>query len=247
MDPIAGSSATNTITFKGNGSIIRFEPTVNNERAVIKLRGADHIIIDSLVIDASGPNATYGFGVQLFNDADSNVVKNCTILANNSSTSTNYAGVVISNSETSATTTGLTRCDGNLIDNNTITGGYYGITLTGNTAEPVTNNTLSRNRITDFYSYGIYLNTVGATLDVSGVKTLESLLRIFLRYWSPKLLVVLSPTPPISPLRVSYSRLLSSKLLRTLFRASRIKLPISLTLLLVTVRPSLPRSLSSRC
>ncbi|RYZ38495.1 MAG: right-handed parallel beta-helix repeat-containing protein, partial [Sphingobacteriales bacterium] len=123
-----------------------------------------HIIFDSLTIDASGAGATYGFGVHLINNADSNVIRNCNILINTTSTSTNYAGIVISNSETSATTSGATRCDGNLVDNNTITGGYYGITLTGNTAEPVTGNQFINNRIRDFYNYGIYLNIVGPTL-----------------------------------------------------------------------------------
>ena len=165
MDPVFGSSALRTITFKGNGAVIRFSPTVTGERAVIKLRGADHIIFDSLVIDASDPNATYGFAVHMLNDADSNVVRNSRILSNTSSTSAvNFAGVVISSSETSANATGATRCDGNLIENNTIIGGHYGITLTGSTAEPVLNNRFINNRVQDFNSYGIYMNTVGATL-----------------------------------------------------------------------------------
>ncbi|RYZ54727.1 MAG: hypothetical protein EOP49_04470, partial [Sphingobacteriales bacterium] len=165
MEPIFGASSVNTVTFKGNGAVIRFDPTVSGERAVIKLRGADHIIFDSLTIDASGAAATYGFGVHLINDADSNVIRNCTILSNTSSTSTvNYAGIVISNSETSATTTGATRCDENLIENNTIIGGHYGITLTGSTTERVMNNKFINNTIRDFNSYGIYMNIVGPTI-----------------------------------------------------------------------------------
>ncbi len=50
------------------------------KRATIKLDGADHIIFNGLVIEATGSTSSeYGYGVQLMNDADSNVVNNCTI------------------------------------------------------------------------------------------------------------------------------------------------------------------------
>ncbi|MEO7463647.1 MAG: GEVED domain-containing protein, partial [Ferruginibacter sp.] len=159
MDSIAGTSATNTVTFNGNGNTLAFSSSVTGERAVIKLRGADHIIFDSLVINANGPNL-YGWGVELFNDADSNVIRNCTILTDNTSTSTNYAGIVLSNSETSATGTGNSLCDGNLFQNNTINGGYYGITIVGGTTTTTIqamNNKAIGNDITGFYFYGIYV------------------------------------------------------------------------------------------
>lgn len=160
LDSIAGTSAVNTITFNGNGNTIAFSSSDNLERAVIKLRGADHIIFDSLTINAEGPN-TYGWGVQLYSNADSNTIRNCTILTTTSSTSTNNAGIVISNSESFATSTGNTWCDGNKILNNSITGGYYAVTLVGgttSTTDPVKNNIISGNTISDFYFYGIYLS-----------------------------------------------------------------------------------------
>ena len=66
--------------------------------------------------------------------------RNCTILANTTSTSTNYAGIVISGSGTSATSTTASNCDGNLFENNTITGGYYGISMMSSAALPVKYN-----------------------------------------------------------------------------------------------------------
>ena len=160
LDQINGSSATNTVTFNGNGNTIKYSGAATDDRAVIKLRGTDHFIFDSLIIDATGPNA-WGFGVQLLAGADSNVVNNCQIISDITSTSTNYTGISVSNLETSATATGNTDCDGNRFSNNTIKGGYYGITLVGGTTTtttPINGNIVENNKFEDFYFYGIYLN-----------------------------------------------------------------------------------------
>jgi len=100
MTPVPGASATNTVTFNGNGRTISFLATNTNERAVIKLNGADHIKFNNLVIAPLGSTTTeFGFGVHLINDADSNAVNNCTININDAAlTSTNYAGIVVSSS-----------------------------------------------------------------------------------------------------------------------------------------------------
>jgi hypothetical protein len=170
MTPVPGASATNTVTWNGNGSTINFTSTNTNERAVIKLNGADHIIFNNFAITPGGTTTTnYGYGVQLINDADSNVINNCTINVNITSTSTQYAGIVMNASAASATTTGSTLCDGNIISNNTINGGYYGITLVGSTTEAVRSNQVISNKINDFYLYGIYMLGNFSTLIDSNV------------------------------------------------------------------------------
>jgi trimeric autotransporter adhesin len=158
MIAVPGASATNTVTFNGNGTTLQFLSTNTNERAVIKLNNTDHMRFDSLNITALGTTTTeYGFGVQLINNADSNIFRNCRININTTSTSTNYAGIVMSSSNTSATTAGTTICDDNTFDNNTITGGYYGITMVGSTSVAVQRNKVTRNKFRDQYLYGIYL------------------------------------------------------------------------------------------
>jgi gliding motility-associated-like protein len=163
LDSIAGTSAVNTITFNGNGNTITFNATSNSQRAVIKLNGADHIIFDSLVVEAGG--GTYGYGVQLINNADSNTFRKCTINTSVTSTSTNYAGIVINSSDAGAISTGNTLCDGNVFDKNTITGGYYGLTLVGNTTTAgfLNNNSFTNNTVQEFYNYGLYLTGTNYT------------------------------------------------------------------------------------
>jgi gliding motility-associated-like protein len=166
LESIAGTSAINTITFKGNGNTLAFSSNDGNERAVIKLRTASHITFDSLIINATGAG-TFGYGVQLNNNADSNTINNCTLIIPATATLANFAGIVLNNSETFATTTGNSFCDGNTFSNNSISGGYYGITCVGGvttTTTPVFGNRIVGNTITDFYFYGIYIAGNNGTL-----------------------------------------------------------------------------------
>lgn len=163
LDSIKGASVVNTITFNGLGNTIAFSSTNTNERAVIKLKSADHIRFDSLTIDATGSNG-FGYGVQLINNADSNIVRKCTILANATSTSANYAGIIINSTDAGPVTLGNTWCDGNKFDRNTISGGYYGATLVGSATQLIEGNQFTNNTIKDFYTYGLYVGGTRATL-----------------------------------------------------------------------------------
>src|SRR5690606_17955068 len=103
------------------------------------------------------PTGTYGFGFHLLNDADSNTINGCTVNNTLTSTSSNYAGIAVSGSATGATTTG-SDCDGTTITNNTVNGGYYGITMMGGpTPTQVTDNKITDNIVLNVYAYGIYV------------------------------------------------------------------------------------------
>jgi len=156
---IPGASSINTITFNGNGAVLQYTSTNTNERAVIKLDGADHVTIDSLMVLATGNTATqYGFGIHLLNGADSNVIANCVLYTDTTTTASNYAGIVISGAANSATASG-SNCNGNTIVNNMVNGGFYGIIYNTCSATVV-----RKNKLRNFYSYGIYVN-----LDTDGI------------------------------------------------------------------------------
>lgn len=162
LPEISSMSDVNTVTINGHGETLQYSSTTSSNRATLLLNGADHFIIDSLHIIANG---TYGFGVQLTNGADSNTISNCVVDINITSTSTNYAGIVVSSSLTSATGTGNTDCDGNTITGNVINGGYYGITLVANSSTyMIFGNRVTNNHVNDVYYYGIYLNGNNGTL-----------------------------------------------------------------------------------
>lgn len=155
---VQGASAVNTITFKGNGNTIQYSSTNSNERAVIKLRGASHFVFDSLTIDATPKGALdgrYGFGVQLIDDADSNVVKNCNILADTTlhNYSPDFGAIVLTPNEEGLEGEGDTRCDGDSILNNRISGGATSVLITGNTTGMV----IKDNQVLNFAIMGISL------------------------------------------------------------------------------------------
>ena len=150
---IAGASAVNTIRITGGPTreTIQFTGTTTADRQVIKLNGASYIHLDSLTILNNDP--TNGFGVHLTNNSDNNSITNSIITVNNTSTSSNFAGIAISGA--SATTLG-DNGDNNLIQGNTITGGYYSISINGTSSSVYSqNNDVIGNTLVDYYYYGI--------------------------------------------------------------------------------------------
>ncbi|KAA9331134.1 T9SS type A sorting domain-containing protein [Adhaeribacter soli] len=138
---ISGTSATNTITFNGNGNTLR--ATSSSADATLKLDGSRFIRIDNLVMEAD-PAATTNAVVRLVNNANDNIISNATLKHNITSSSTSYNLYVYSGSSN------------NTFQNNTITGGYYGIYNYGASATPVNNNHFIGNTVKDQYTYGIY-------------------------------------------------------------------------------------------
>jgi hypothetical protein len=158
LGEVLGTSATSRLTINGGGSTIRFGSNDSNQRAVVQLNGTDYTTVNNLVIDATN-NATpgtYGFGVLLTNAADNDQVTNCTVNADIATTSTNFAGIAVSGSTSSATTSGNS-ANNLTLEGNTVNGGYYGITLYGNSTTSLnTGNIVRNNTVRDFYFYGIY-------------------------------------------------------------------------------------------
>lgn len=158
LDSVPGTSAVNTITFKGNGNTIHFSSNDAQNKAVIKLVKADYIILDSLVVDADGSGA-YGYGIQLYNGADNNIVRKCTVIANTSKINGrnrgNHAGIVASTSETSFSGWGEgLPSTANVFEKDSISGGVYGIVIAAGETLAV-NNTIADCKVEDGYSGGI--------------------------------------------------------------------------------------------
>jgi hypothetical protein len=164
---IAGASATNTLTINGNGETLRYSSTDASNRTAIILNGADHIIIDSLTIDVSA--GTYSWAMIFTNQADSNIIRKCTILGSTSITNQNSMGIIFNGSTTALNFAG-NNGSYNTISNNTIIGGNYSIYMYG-TAGSTTqnlNNTIKNNIFKDMYTYSIYASYQPAGLVISG-------------------------------------------------------------------------------
>src|SRR5690606_8463408 len=74
---IVGSSPVNTVTFNGNNSTLVNATTTTTSRYTLRLSGTDYFRFNKLNIEAN--NATYGYGVHLYNEANGNIFDSCTI------------------------------------------------------------------------------------------------------------------------------------------------------------------------
>lgn len=158
LDTIVGASAINTVTFKGNGDTLVYSSEDYDAPAVIAMNKTDYVTFDSLVISAMG-TGYYGVGVWVGNQANNNTFRKCTILIPQTSSSSSYNGVIVGSSASSPTSTSYTQDfynGNNLFENNTIIGGYCGMSMQGSIYGAVANNRFIGNTISDVYSYGIY-------------------------------------------------------------------------------------------
>lgn len=153
FDEIAGMSAINTITINGNGNTLRFSAVNNTARATLTLEGTDHLSINNLIIEAVGN--FIGWGVHLYNQADSNRFNGCTVRSSETQASINFAGFVFSGAQNNINILGATG-NYNVIENCTIEGGFNGITINGqNVTSPGLGNVFRNNVIRDFFNAGI--------------------------------------------------------------------------------------------
>ncbi|MCZ7556831.1 MAG: T9SS type A sorting domain-containing protein [Bacteroidia bacterium] len=162
---IPGASSTNTITFDGGAGnastrILQYS-TPNSYDRVVLLDGADYLRIRNLTIRATG--TTYGYGVLFTNSADNNEITNCNIEVYNGGSSTNHIAVLASTT-TSYSTYGA-HGSNNLLEDNNIIGGYYGIRWNGSSSSDYlvsSGNQFINNTITDWYYYGMYMYYSGS-------------------------------------------------------------------------------------
>ena len=113
-----------------------------------------------------GSAGTYGWGIQLLNQADNNLITNNIInVLNATNTAYYFLGIAIGGSATTPIAAGNAG-NNNTISGNNITGGYYPIILYGASASPYNSgNTIINNTIKDAYSYSIYVyGNTGTTI-----------------------------------------------------------------------------------
>ncbi|HYG14705.1 MAG TPA: immunoglobulin-like domain-containing protein, partial [Bacteroidia bacterium] len=153
LRPVIGASDVNTITFKGAGKLntnLTFSGTNANDWATLMLNGADYFIFRDMTISSMG--SSFGIGILLTNQADSNKFKNITLQASTTSTSSNIAVIAHMPNPTNLYATGGNPGNGNLFDSLEVSGGYFGIYLMGGGEGQVVRNCT----LTDQYVSGIY-------------------------------------------------------------------------------------------
>ncbi|MBE0644552.1 MAG: T9SS type A sorting domain-containing protein [Bacteroidetes bacterium] len=158
---VPGASATNTITFNGGIGNVASRIVTNNVstsyQAVITFDGGDYFKFKNLTINST--NSSYGYGFLFTNQASNNEISNCVINLPTNTTSSYHIGIVASS--TSSYSAYGDWGDNNLIKDNEINSGYYGIRWNGYSSTTNTtycyNNQFIGNTVQDWYYYGIYI------------------------------------------------------------------------------------------
>lgn len=154
---VAGASLTNKITINGNGNTLQFLSTNSNDRATLKLNGAKYFTFNNLIIKALGEQSgEYGYGVHLMLEANYNSFIGCQIMANETSTSESFMGIVASNNHSNHTTLGET-AQYLLIDNCIVSGGRLGMALNGNNFQNPNFLVVTNTHVKNFHQGGIHL------------------------------------------------------------------------------------------
>lgn len=160
LGDIQGISATNTISFIGAGigsTIISSSSSSSADMATILLDGSDHITIRDMSIENGG--SSFGAGIWISNEADSNSFVNLNITVDSTSSSTNVNGVILSGSLTGIAD-GITG-NNNRFDSLDIRGGYYGVRLNGGGTSNnyMLGNTIKNSFLSAQYRYGVFLRS----------------------------------------------------------------------------------------
>ena len=154
---ISGASATNVITFSGVNKytvLLRYSPS--GLQSTLVLDGADHIRFENISIISLG--TTSGRALFLKSQADSNRFSNCRMVTDSTGTTSTIIGIECGSNESSVGTTGNS-ANGNIFENNIITGGYYGMYMSGTgTTQLCNNNVISGNSFINQYIAAIYIN-----------------------------------------------------------------------------------------
>ncbi|MFC5269454.1 T9SS type A sorting domain-containing protein [Adhaeribacter terreus] len=150
---ISGTSATNKITFEGNGNIISGSGT----QGLLTFNGADHVKVNNFRLDVD--QASTGHGVFFTNASDNDIVSNCTVNLSVASTALEQSGI-------RAGASGGNNANNLLLQNNIVNGGTYGIILFGNAS--TTGNQIVGNIVRDPRAYGIVVSSGGSGTLIEG-------------------------------------------------------------------------------
>ncbi|MES2689419.1 MAG: hypothetical protein V4658_03395, partial [Bacteroidota bacterium] len=166
--PIAGLSKTNDITFDGVNNLTRTISYAGNAGSphTVKIDNVKYVTLRNLSIFTLG--SAWGYAVHISGNANACKIKNCNIAvsgAGSASTSINFVGVTVSG----ATPTTATRIDSVEIDSNTISYGYYGVSIYAATGAANIGqfNRIRYNTIGNAQFYSVFL-TQQQTPEVTG-------------------------------------------------------------------------------
>lgn len=155
-DNITGMGPNSTVTFDGvdrTTVTLTYTGTSSSNRATLLMDGADYFVFKNMRIQNMGTN--YAVAVMLTKDAQYNSYLDCDLFVNAYSSS--YAQVIQSTSSESSPGGSGVNASYTLVQNCSLTGGYYGAHFRGSgTTSPDMENKFIKCDFSGQYYYGIY-------------------------------------------------------------------------------------------
>ncbi len=154
---IIGTNEATHIIINGNNNTLIVEGKNCESPAIIQNKGTDYLIINDLNI-VIPETADAGWGIHLKNGADHIQINNCHIQLPSTATTTCFAGIVASNSDTTYLDNDVAmgiNAHNTLIQNCHIVGGYTGIAVIGSADTTMFGPTIVNNILEDVYHTGI--------------------------------------------------------------------------------------------
>lgn len=163
---VSGASATRRVTINGNNEVLRFAPN-STDKYIVRFQGGSFYTINNLKIMST---STIAWGVHFYLSSNDNILDNVEVdLSSVTTTTANDAlGIAFLNSTTTAGQSAGANGYRNIIRNCYIHGSasggpVYAINVCG-TSNVLSDNQFINNRIEDFFSYGIYANSIGGNI-----------------------------------------------------------------------------------
>ncbi|MBK7559354.1 MAG: right-handed parallel beta-helix repeat-containing protein [Chitinophagaceae bacterium] len=160
FNAIPGTSPVNTVTLNGNNQVLEFNPTVATSDHILQLNGVTHMIVENLRVTSL--HLTQGRGIHITNGASKLAIRNNIVNVSLTNSTSSAFGIIISGANW--------LLDGSLsdsviIENNTVSGGYSAIQLSGvHWTQPLTRISVINNNVLDWYGFGVYLSYTNGAL-----------------------------------------------------------------------------------
>lgn len=150
---VPGISSSNQVTINGNGESIIFSPSTS-QISVVYFDSTHYLTIDSLNIVVPDTSAI-GIGM-ILSDCEHVSIRGCNINTPFNKGFTEHVGICFTDDQSSFN---IPTSGKNIkIENNTISGGYYGILINGSGSNSVNSTEIIANDLIDFRRFGIHIS-----------------------------------------------------------------------------------------
>lgn len=156
LEKIIGASAINTVTIQSksgqaSGVVIKAAPNDKEEHYTVRLKGSKYVRLKNVRVENTG--AEFASGINITAGAEHILVEGCDIVMNSDPQTETHLGILVNGNKDVYEPGSVSKLS---LIGNTVTGGYTGIKLLGNSVKAGNELVINNNRIYSTKTYGIF-------------------------------------------------------------------------------------------